>query len=157
MSMTRAKRWRVRYPVQVASQDFIDETETVNVSLRGLSVETTQSMRVGSQLYVRLLLPDRTSSVDYEICTVQWAADGRIGLETSEMRTTEEHRLHRHLTALSDFGNLSTQVTPSKPAGHPLGRTSEVRGLWDRFMKPLLATTRGAQRFASSTQKHPAR
>lgn len=157
MSMTRARRWRVRYPVQVVSQDFIDEAKTVNVSLRGLSVETTQSMRVGSQLYVRLLLPDRMTSVDYEICTVQWAADGRIGLETCEMRTTEEYRLHRHLTSLSDFGDLSTQGTPLKPAGQPLGPTSKTRGLWHRFMKPLLATTRGAQRFASFTRKHPAR
>ena len=157
MPMTRAKRWQVRYPVQVASADFIDEAKSLNVSLRGLSVETTQSMRVGSQLYVRLLLPDRRSSVDYEICTVQWAAGGRIGLETCEMRTAEEHRLHRHLTSLSDFGDQPTHGTATKPAGRPLGRPSEARGLWHRFIKPLFTTTRGAQRFASFTRKHPVR
>jgi hypothetical protein len=115
MSMARAKRWRVRYPVQVASQDFIDEARTLDVSLRGLSLETTQPMRVGTQLYVRLLLPDRASSVDYEICTVQWAKDGTIGLETCDMRTTEEHRLHRHLSSLSGFGNMSVEGTSSIP------------------------------------------
>ena len=153
MLLTRGKRWRVRYPVQVACQDFIDEAWTVNVSLQGLSLETVQPIQVGSQLYVRVLLPSGASSVDYEICTVQWAADGKIGLKTSEMSTAEERRLHRHLASLSVLGETGGWRAPTVPAAEPRSQRIERAGLLQRLVKPLIRTTRGAQRFAVSARK----
>lgn len=156
MSISRAKRWRIQYPVQVVSQDFVDEARTVDVSLRGLSLETTQCVRPGTQLYVRLLLPGRTTSVDYEICTVQWAAGGRIGLETSEMRTAEEQRLHRHLSSLNSVSDAQApDTTPNAALDAPIRQLSDVMGiLWNLFVKPLIPSTVSAQRFGSSLRKH---
>ena len=151
MFRARAKRWQVRYPVQVACQDFVDEARTANVSLHGLSVETNQTMQLGSQVYVRVLLPDRASSVDYAICTVQWAADGKIGLEACGMRTTDERRLHRHLSSLSVWAETKGQ--PSVPVAPSPSRTTKGPSFVQRLMKPLMAATRGAQRFAGSTRK----
>jgi PilZ domain-containing protein len=147
MSISRAKRWRIHYPVQLVSQDFVDEAKTVDVSLRGLSVETTRSVRQGTQVYVRLLLPGRTTSVDYEICTVQWAADGRMGLETSEMSTTEEQRLHRHLSALPTVPETQPSDTRScAMLDHPIRQWSDAMGvLWEVFLKPLVPSMVAAQ------------
>jgi PilZ domain len=142
MSISRAKRWRVQYPVQVVSQDFADEARTLDVSLRGLSLMTTQSVRPGTQVYVRLLLPGLQASVDYEVCTVQWAADGKIGLETSEMRTTEEQRLHRHLSSLHAYSYKPVpDETSAFALDQPIHKVSEaVTVLWHFVFKPLMVS-----------------
>jgi hypothetical protein len=147
MPISRAKRWRVQYPVQIVSHDFIDEARTADVSLRGLSLVMTQPIAAGAQLYVRLLLPDRNTSIDYEMCTVQWTAEGKIGLETSEMRTTEEQRLHRHLSSLHTYPYKTVpQDTSAFALDRPIDKLRDaVSVFWHFVFKPLMA---------SSWQKH---
>lgn len=142
MPISRAKRWRVQYLVQVVSQDFVVEARTMDVSLRGLSLLTTQSVKPGTQVYVRLLLPGLQASVDYEVCTVQWAADGKIGLETSEMRTTAEQRLHRHLSSLHSYSyKAAPDDTSAFALDQPIHKVSDaVSVLWHFVFKPLIVS-----------------
>jgi hypothetical protein len=156
MSIARAKRWRIQCPVQVASQDFFDETKTMDVSLRGLSIATTRSIPRGTQLYVRLLLPDRKSSVDYEICTVRWARDGRIGVEAYQMTPEEEQRLRKHIPSLTGIPERTGEYpTVGPPADEPINRIRSTVGMfWQAIVKSLIALNAQSQPSGSSLQKH---
>jgi hypothetical protein len=156
MSISRAKRWRVPCPVQLVSQDFFDESKTADVSLRGVSVATARSLQLGTQLYVRLLLPDRTSSVDYKMCTVRWVAEGRIGLEASELTTEDEQRLRTYLSSLTHFPEPMVEYSnPCITVEQPVDRISDAMGIfWQVFVKPLIVLDGSSQSSASTLQKH---
>lgn len=152
MSISRAKRWRVSYPVQLVAQHFLDEAQTVDISVRGLSIATSRSIRKGTQVYVRLLLPDGKSCLDYDICTVRWSAEGRIGLEASEISTHEEQRLQQCLPALATSLEVSDQHSNcGMPSDQPPAKFRHTIGLlWQTFLRPLIPSHVNSQSTSSA-------
>ena len=93
MSFSRPKRWPVRYPVHLISQEFYAEGRTLNASPGGLAIESSHPLSLGAVLYVRLVVPERQMSVDFQVCKVTWCSKDRIGLETIDFDPREEERL----------------------------------------------------------------
>lgn len=99
MSISRPKRWRVHYPVQLFSEAFYDEGVAVNASSRGLSIAISRPLAPGTHIYVRLVVPERGDSIDFQMCRVHWRGQNRIGLETIHMDPGEEERWQRILVS----------------------------------------------------------
>jgi len=93
MSINRPKRWPIRYPAQLISQDFYTEGITLNASPGGLAIESSRPLSPGTIIYVRLLVPERGTSIDFQVCRVNWCLQNRIGLEAIDMDPREEERL----------------------------------------------------------------
>jgi hypothetical protein len=93
MSIARPRRWSVQYPVQLVSSDFVEEGKSVNMSLQGLAIVSARQIPRGTYLYVRLLPPERADRFDLSLYTVQWSAQGKIGLKASELDDQQQKRL----------------------------------------------------------------
>jgi CheY-like chemotaxis protein len=82
--MTRAVRRFLRLPVDglaIASLDERLEAVLLNISQRGLCVQTTERLNLAQMVYVTFLLPDTFELVE-GACQVMWTdPSGRAGLE----------------------------------------------------------------------------
>lgn len=93
MSISRPRRWPVRYPVQLISQEFYEEGMALNASPGGLAIDAARPFSPGTIIYVRLVVPERATSIDFQVCRVNWCSGTRIGLEAIDMEPREEERL----------------------------------------------------------------
>ncbi|MBH0181496.1 MAG: PilZ domain-containing protein [Nitrospira sp.] len=135
MDISRAKRWKVQYPVQLFSDGVFIEGQTVDISLQGLRVITESSIKQGACVVVRVLVPDGEYPVDCALYTVRWTNEGRIGLEASEISATEQQRLQDRLASLDHYQERVVESTiPCLTAEQPITSiTGTVAGLWHLF------------------------
>ncbi|MBH0191140.1 MAG: PilZ domain-containing protein [Nitrospira sp.] len=132
MAISRAKRWKVQYPVQVFTDGLFVEGRTVDISLEGLRVATESAIRQGACVVVRVLVPDGEYPVDCALYTVRWIDQGRIGLEASEISVTEQKRLQDRLASLDQHQEpVAESAIPCMPTEQPITSiTGTVAGLW---------------------------
>ena len=135
MAISRPKRWKVQYPVQVFTDGLFVEGRTVDISLEGLRVATESAIRQGACVVVRVLVPDGECPVDCALYTVRWIDQGRIGLEASEISVTEQRRLQDRLASLGQpqepvVESTSPRMTTEQPI---TSITGTVAGLWHLF------------------------
>lgn len=132
MSLSRTKRWRVRFPVQIVASDFFDHACSLDVSVRGLRVTTARSLQPGTQVYVRLLLPDGKRNVDFQLCTVRWARDGSTGLEATEMTAEEQAKLQAYMASVGNGSEPAVPLsTPCIASDKPVSGVGDaVKVLW---------------------------
>lgn len=135
MAISRAKRWRVQYPVQVFTDGLFVEGRTVDISLQGLRVATESAIRQGACVVVRVLVPDGEYPVDCALYTVRWIDSGRIGLEASEISATEQRRLQDRLASLDQLQEPAVEsANPCMTTEQPISSiTGTVAGLWHLF------------------------
>jgi hypothetical protein len=135
MAITRAKRWKVQYPVQVFTDGLFVEGRTVDISLQGLRVATESSITQGACVVVRVLVPDGEYPVDCALYTVRWIDQGRIGLEANEISATEQRLLQDRLASLDQHQEPVVESTiPCLTAEQPITSiTGTVAGLWHLF------------------------
>lgn len=135
MAISRPKRWKVQYPVQVFTDGLFVEGRTVDISLEGLRVATESSIREGACVVVRVLVPDGEYPVDCALYTVRWIDQGRIGLEASEISVTEQRRLQDRLASLDQHQEPVVESTiPCMTTEQPITSiTGTVAGLWHLF------------------------
>ncbi|MBY0247760.1 MAG: PilZ domain-containing protein [Nitrospiraceae bacterium] len=135
MAITRAKRWKVQYPVQVFTDGLFVEGRTVDISLQGLRVATESSITQGACVVVRVLVLDGEYPVDCALYTVRWIDQGRIGLEASEISVVEQRRLQDRLASLDqDQEPVVESTIPRMTTEQPITSiTGTVAGLWQLF------------------------
>jgi hypothetical protein len=135
MAISRAKRWKVQYPVQVVTDGLFVEGRTLDISLQGLRVATESTIRQGACVVVRVLVPDGEYPVDCALYTVRWIDQGRIGLEASEISATEQRRLQDRLASLEHHQEPDVESTiPCMTTEQPItSLTGTVAGLWHLF------------------------
>jgi len=135
MAISRAKRWKVQYPVQVFTDGLFVEGRTVDISLQGLRIATESAIREGACVVVRVLVPDGEYPVDCALYTVRWIDQGRIGLEASEISVTEQRRLEDRLASLDHHQEPVVESTsPCMTTEQPITSiTGTVAGLWHLF------------------------
>lgn len=135
MAISRGKRWKVQYPVQLFTEDLFVEGWTVDMSLHGLRVATESSIRQGARVVVRVLAPEWGCTVDCVLYTVRWVDKGRIGLEASEISATEQRRLQDRLTSLEQDQKPAVESTsPCITIEQPITSiTDTVAVLWQLF------------------------
>jgi hypothetical protein len=97
MNLDREKRWKVRYPVQLFTEDLILEGRTVDISLHGLRIATESSIKQGAHVVVQVLMPEGGCPIDGVLYTVRWMDQGRIGLEAGEISVAQQRRLQDRL------------------------------------------------------------
>lgn len=135
MDLDREKRWKVRYPVQLFTEDLIVEGRTVDISLHGLRVATESSIKRGAHVVVRVLMPEGGCPIDGVLYTVRWMDKGRIGLEASEISTAEQRRLQGRLTSLG-LGQepVAKSASPCMTIDQPITSIAgTVAILWQLF------------------------
>jgi hypothetical protein len=135
MDLFREKRWKVRYPVQLFTEDLFIEGQTVDLSLHGLRVATERFIRQGTRVVVRVLEPEGECAVDCVLYTVRWTNQGRIGLEAMEISATEQRRLRDRLTSLGQGQEPVIKSTnPCIAIDQPITSiTGTVAVLWQLF------------------------
>lgn len=135
MDISRAKRWKVQYPVQLFTDGLFIEGQTVDISLQGLRVVTESSIKQGACVLVRVLVPDGEYPVDCALYTVRWIDQGRIGLEANEISATEQRLLQDRLATLDHHQEPVIESTiPRMTTEQPITSiTGTVAGLWHLF------------------------
>lgn len=136
MDLDREKRWKVRYPVQLFTEDLIVEGRTVDISLHGLRVATESSIKRGAHVVVRVLMPEGGCPIDGVLYTVRWIDQGRIGLEAEEISAGEQRRLQGRLTSLG-LGQepVAKSTSPCMTIEQPITSiTDTVAVLWELFI-----------------------
>ncbi|MBH0193557.1 MAG: PilZ domain-containing protein [Nitrospira sp.] len=135
MDLSREKRWKVQYPVQLFTEDLFVEGRTVDMSLHGLRVATESSIRQGAHVVVQVLVPEGGCPIDGVLYTVRWIDKGKIGLEVSEMSGTEQQRLQARLTSLGQGQEPVVKSTsPCMTIEPPITSfTGTVAVLWQLF------------------------
>ena len=135
MAFSRAKRWQVQYPVQLFTEDLFIEGRTMDMSLHGLGIATGRSIREGTCVFVRVLLPEGGCTVDCVLYTVRWSDNGTIGLEAREISAKEQRRLQDRLTSLDQDQEPAVESTsPCITIEQPITSiTGTVAVLWQLF------------------------
>lgn len=157
MAISRPKRWKVQYPVQVFTDGLFVEGRTVDISLEGLRVATESAIRQGACVVVRVLVPDGEYPVDCALYTVRWIDQGRIGLEASEISVTEQRRLQDRLAFLDHHQEPVVESTiPCMTTEQPITSiTGTVAGLWQLFFsRHHVINTPNSSRHALQRSKH---
>ncbi len=96
-------RLRVQFQISFSAHDIGGEGTVINLSKRGWKatvVTSSQSVRPGTYLKLRLSLPDQAPPMDVDSAAVRWAKGREFGLEFLIMGSEEEARLHRFLSTL---------------------------------------------------------
>ena len=135
MELSRGKRWQVQHPVQLFTEDLFVEGRTVDMSLHGLRVDTESSIREGTRVVVRVLVPGWGCTVDCVVYTVRWIDKGTVGLEASEISAKEQRRLQNWLTSLNQdqepvAESTSPCITIERPITSVTDTVAVLRHLW---------------------------
>ena len=85
-------------PVMFASPQFIGEGVLHNLSRTGCRVECDRSIRQGSYITIRLLIPSSVHSLRIEVAAVRWAQEKYFGIEFLRLPLCEQARLQQFLT-----------------------------------------------------------
>lgn len=85
-------------PVMFASPQFIGEGVLHNLSRTGCRVECNRSIRQGSYITIRLLLPTSIHSLRIEVAAVRWAQGNYFGIEFLHLSLHEQARLQQFLS-----------------------------------------------------------
>lgn len=84
-------------PVMFASPQFIGEGVLHNLSQTGCRVECDRTVRQGSYMTVRLLLPNTVHSLRIDVAAVRWVQEEYFGIEFLRLPLLEQTRLQQFL------------------------------------------------------------
>ncbi|MGZ8383053.1 MAG: PilZ domain-containing protein [Nitrospira sp.] len=84
-------------PVMFASPQFIGEGVLHNLSQTGCRVECDRTVRQGSYMTVRLLLPNTVHSLSIDVAAVRWVQEEYFGIEFLRLPLHEQARLQQFL------------------------------------------------------------
>ncbi len=96
-------RFRVQFPTCFSGDDIAGEGTVIDISKRGWKatvVTSSQSVRPGTYLKLRLSRPDQAPPMDVKRAAVRWAKGREFGLEFLMIGSEAEERLHRLVTSL---------------------------------------------------------
>jgi PilZ domain len=85
-------------PVMFASPQFIGEGVLHNLSRTGCRVECDRSVRQGSYITIRLLLPSSIQALRIEVAAVRWTHERYFGMEFLRLPLLEQARLQQFLS-----------------------------------------------------------
>ena len=73
---------------------LIAEGTVMNLTVFGCAIESTETFPKGTELRVRLILPDQAYSLSVEEAEVRWVQGNRIGLQFHKVERAADFRLH---------------------------------------------------------------
>jgi CheY-like chemotaxis protein len=115
--ITRAVRRFMRLPVDtlaVATVDDRQEAIILNVSQKGLAIQTTEPLSSGQMIYVSFLLPDTFDLIE-GMAQVMWVdAAGRAGIEFRTVTDEEQGDLTRWVWERARRSNSELTLTATR-------------------------------------------
>ena len=84
----------VPYPVMVSHAQTIAEGTVMNLTVFGCAIDSTETFPKGTELRVRLILPDQAHSLPVEEAEVRWVQGTRMGLQFHKVERAADFRLH---------------------------------------------------------------
>lgn len=84
----------VPYPVMFSDAQLIAEGTVMNLTVFGCAIECTETFPKGTELRVRLILPDQAHSLSVEEAEVRWVQGNRMGLQFHKVERAADFRLH---------------------------------------------------------------
>lgn len=100
--LPRAPRWSAHYHVQFAYPEYAGEGMTLDISIEGICMVTTKTIRTGEQLYIQLLLGgENPSCIECQIAPVMWCRNGKMGLQLCLMEQNDKQHYLKLLQGLA--------------------------------------------------------
>ncbi|MDH4078246.1 MAG: PilZ domain-containing protein [Nitrospira sp.] len=84
----------VPYPVMFSNTQMIAEGTVMNLTVFGCAIECTETFPKGTELRVRLILPDQAHALPVEEAEVRWVQGTRMGLQFHKVERAADFRLH---------------------------------------------------------------
>ena len=82
------------YPVMFSDAEMIVEGKVIDLTVFGCAIECAVALPKGTQLRVRLILPDQPQSLPVEEAEVRWVQGNRMGLQFHRVERAADFRLH---------------------------------------------------------------
>jgi hypothetical protein len=95
MKIRSCTRIKTQFPVIFAGENCVGEGTVVNVSVPGCEISSRKMVELGSYLEMKVLLPDRSSSLTVGLARVRWRQGHRFGVEFIKMAGEDQVRLGR--------------------------------------------------------------
>ncbi len=90
-----AVRVAVNYPIRFRGDSVIGYGTVINLSAPGCAIRTSNPVRPGEYLELRMMTPDQARPLMVGLAKVRWAADDKAGIEFIRVRQDEQGRLQR--------------------------------------------------------------
>ncbi len=103
MDARKLPRFAVQCSITFSGDHIVGEGIVIDLSKRGWKatvVTSSQSVRPGTYLKLRLSLPDQAPPMAVDSAAVRWAKGREFGLEFLIMGSEEEERLRRFVSTL---------------------------------------------------------
>jgi len=117
MESRRSPRFSFQCPIAYSGRLIAGFGTISNLSAEGCQMGGDMSVRTGSQLELRMYMPDLPMKVD--LATVRWSKGREFGLEFLRMQPEEQERLSRWLNTLEPCSSHSRLRVVSDPQGPP--------------------------------------
>lgn len=82
------------YPVMFSGTHMIAEGTVLNLTVFGCAIACAENLPAGTELRVRLILPDQAYSLPVEEAEVRWVQGNRMGLQFHKVERAADFRLH---------------------------------------------------------------
>ncbi|MGE0643226.1 MAG: PilZ domain-containing protein [Nitrospira sp.] len=82
------------YPVMLSDAQTILEGTVTNLTVFGCAIDCPQVFLKGTELRVRLILPDQPHALPVEEAEVRWVQGTRMGLQFLKVERAADFRLH---------------------------------------------------------------
>ena len=113
MDARKFGRFAVQCSITFSGDHIVGEGIVIDLSKRGWKatvVISSQSVRPGTYLKLRLYLPDQAAPIDVDWAAVRWAKGQEFGLEFLMMGWEEEERLRRFVDTLRQEPSVTDRI-----------------------------------------------
>ena len=95
-------RFLVQLPIAFSGDAISGDGMVIDISKGGwqVTVATTQGVPVGTDLALRIALPDHAAPMEVTLAVVRWSKGQKFGLEYLRMEDEEQERLRRFVSTL---------------------------------------------------------
>jgi hypothetical protein len=100
MGLRKVPRFQCACPVSFSAAGLAGQGAVVNLSLKGCKVACRQRIQMGTELSLRVALPDDASPLQVERSIVRWAVGKYMGLEFLVIEDKHQARLLKFVNSL---------------------------------------------------------
>ncbi len=107
MEQRKHPRFAVQLPIAFSGDAMSGDGTVMDISKGGwqVTVASTQGVPVGTDLALRIALPDHAAPMEVALAVVRWSKGQKFGLEFIRMEDEEQERLRRFVSTLETGQN----------------------------------------------------
>ena len=93
MELRRCPRIPFQCSISILGDQIVGQGTISNLSLGGCKIQSNANVYIGTQLGLRVFLPDHGSPMDVTQATVRWLIGREFGVEFTRMEPEAQQRL----------------------------------------------------------------